>query len=464
MKIRTKLTVFSVALIAAAIIACCFLILSFAQQDTISNVAQSGLNDYAGFYSSLCSALSPSGEITPSIQRSYVLSAFRSVAGSNEYTLRSQDDILSNNMGFEVESVMKNAQTADEIRYVALQYKTIHIGDKDYFIAHSTFDFQHSTYDLSMTRDISEIMGRIRMLAVKCLVTSLIVIVVAAILMWLFVFRALKPIKTLQEGANRLAQCQYEDRIPVTGNDELSTLALDFNTMADAIEENIRALHETAERKQAFINDLSHELKTPVTSIMLSSETLLNRKLPPEEANRSLARIYNQSKWLEQLSQKLMTLVLLQGEIRTKPESVSELLESVEESVSDVFQESGISLVIACEIDTLPMDFDLMRAALVNLVDNARKASRKGQSIEIHAYGSIIEVTDHGKGIPKEELSRITEPFYIADRSRSKKHGGVGLGLALAAQIIETHSAQMEIDSILGQGTTVRLAFSPPPQ
>lgn len=462
MKIRTKLTIFSIALIAAAVIACCFLILSFAQQDALSNVTESGLNDYEEFYSSLRSALSPSDDIMPSIQRSYVLSAFRSVAGSNKYTLRSEDNILSNNVGFEVESVMENAQTSDETAYVSLKYKTIHVDGKDYFIAHSTFDFQDVTYDLSMARDISETMGHIRTLAVKCLVAGLIVIAVAAILMWLFVFRALKPINTLQVGANRLAKGQYENRIPITGKDELSTLAADFNTMADAIEGNIHALNETAERKQAFINDLSHELKTPVTSIMLSSETLLNRKLPLEEMNRSLERIYNQSKWLEQLSQKLMALVLLQKEIHMQPESVSELLEAAAESAADVLRENGISLVVECEIDTLPMDFDLLRAALVNLVDNARKASRSGQSIMLRAYGSTIEVADCGKGIPQEEIERITEPFYMVERSRSKKHGGTGLGLTLVRQIAEAHVARLTVESTLGQGTVMRIIFEQP--
>ena len=338
MKLRTKLTVFSIVLIAAAVIACCFLILSFAQQDALSNVIENGLSDYDEFYFSLCNALSSSNDTMPSIQRSFVLNAFRSVAGSNEYTLRSGDDFLSNNVGFDVESVMENAQTTDETGYISLQYKTIHVDGKDYFIAHSTFDFQDTAYDLSMARDISETMGRIRTLAARCIVAGLIVMAAAAVLMWLFVFRALKPIKTLQAGANKIAQGQYENRIPIKGKDELSTLAADFNTMAHAIEGNIHALNETAERKQAFINDLSHELKTPVTSIMLSSETLLSRKLPPEEMNRSLERIYNQSKWLEQLSQKLMALVLLQGKIQVKPESVTELLKAVSESVSDVLQ------------------------------------------------------------------------------------------------------------------------------
>ena len=77
------------------------------------------------------------------------------------------------------------------------------------------------------------------------------------------------------------------------------------------------------------------------------------------------------------------------------------------------------------------MDFDLMRSALVNLVMNAKAASSAGQSVELRAHGQVIEVIDHGKGIEPEEIPRITEPFYRVDRSRSKKHGGAGLGSAV---------------------------------
>lgn len=462
MRLRTKLTLFSVALIAVAVIACCFLILSFAQQDAISNIINRGLEDYGKFYSSFQSGLSYSNLIAPFIERSYVLNAFRSIAGSSEYTLRQGNVFLSNSKGFDVESIMENAQIVDQPAYNSPSYKIIHVNGKDFFVVCSTLEFHGNTYSISMVRDISEVMGRVRALAIRCVVAGLVVIAVTATLMWLLVFRALKPIKTLQAGADRLAHGRYDNRISITGKDEFSELARDFNTMANAIESTVHALNETAERRQAFINDLSHELKTPVTSIMLSSETLLNRKLPPEEMNRSLGRIYSQSKWLEQLSQKLMALVLLQGEIQTQPESVPELLEAVETSVADILQENGLSLVVECTIDTLPMDFDLMRAALVNLVDNARKASHSNQFIMLRAYDNIIEVVDHGRGIPHDEIERITEPFYMVDRSRSKKYGGVGLGLALVRQIAEAHGARLVVKSVLGQGTTISVLFEQP--
>ena len=105
------------------------------------------------------------------------------------------------------------------------------------------------------------------------------------------------------------------------------------------------------------------------------------------------------------------------------------------------------------------MDFVLLRSALVNLVMNAKAASTGGQTIELRAEGHRIEVADHGAGIAPEEIARITEPFYRVDRSRSKKYGGAGLGLALVKRIVEAHGATLTIESVVSEGTTVRIDF-----
>ncbi|HOG02196.1 MAG TPA: HAMP domain-containing sensor histidine kinase [Clostridia bacterium] len=460
MTLPAKLTGLSISLIAIAVISCCAIILSYAQKDALSDVTQAGLQDHEAFYRSFRGSASVSDVPEhPAVRRSFILSAFRGTPGAVEFTLRLGSDFLSNNVGFDVESAMKGAAASEADSYIALEYKIVRVNGKDYFLAHGKIDIGGETYDLSLARDISDATGGVRALALRCLAASLVVTALAATLMWLLVFRSLKPIRTLQESANLLSRGQYENRIAVEGRDELAALARDFNSMADAVEENVGALRETAARRQAFINGLSHEMKTPVTAIMLSAETLLNRRLSPEESNRALARIYNQSKWLESLSQKLMALVLVQGEIEMRPESVADLLGAVKETVSGVFEENGIELIVRCGGGDLCMDFDLMRAALANLADNARKASRSGQTVELCARGNIIEVTDHGRGIPREEIARVTEPFYMVDRSRSKKRGGAGLGLALVRQIAEAHGARLEIESVLDEGTTVRLAF-----
>ena len=139
--------------------------------------------------------------------------------------------------------------------------------------------------------------------------------------------------------------------------------------------------------------------------------------------------------------------------------SVPKLFERVEKSVAETLRQRDMRLLSDCQIDTLNMDADLMQSVLINLVDNASKASAPGQTIAIRAYDDVIEVYDNGMGIPQSELERITEPFYVVDKSRSKKLGGSGLGLALVKEIVNAHGAALEIESSVGVGTTIRVRF-----
>lgn len=461
MKLRTKLTLFSIALIVIAIFACCLIILSFANGQEMQRVTNAGLADYDALYYSFRSEIYANSELPelPAVKRSFLIQTFRGISGSEEFTLRVGDEILCNNTGFDVEGLFQNARQYETSENGTIQYRIANVNSEDYFLAYASLVVNADTYYISLARNISDVTNDIHLLAMKCFIAGLAVTIIAAGVMWVIVLRSLKPIKTLQASANELAAGQYENRILVQGQDELAVLAADFNSMADAIQAKINELNETAERQQAFINGLSHEMKTPVTSIMLSSETLLGRKVSTESMRRSLERIYDQSQWLERLSQKLMTLVMLQGEIEKRPQSVARLLEAVKETTSDALAENNMNLTVDCDMDTLPMDFDLMRSALVNLVENARKASEAGQTVEIRAHEGVITVADHGKGIPQDELARVMEPFYMVDRSRNKKAGGVGLGLALVKRIAQAHGARVEVDSPLHQGTTVRIIF-----
>ena len=106
------------------------------------------------------------------------------------------------------------------------------------------------------------------------------------------------------------------------------------------------------------------------------------------------------------------------------------------------------------------MEQDLLTSLLLNLIDNAGKASQPGGKIELIARGNTICVTDHGCGMAQEELDKITQPFYVIDRSRARKNGGAGLGLALAEEIARLHHVRLLFESEPGIGTTVKVVFS----
>jgi len=459
MKLRTKLTVFSILLIGIAVFICCVMILSFVRSAILSDITQTGLEDYQAFYQTFRDTLIGDLPQSDIVRRSLLVGAFRAIEGFVEFSLKENGEILSSNIGFDVESLFEPDAKASAEMPVAAQHKILRLPGGDYFLAHATLSVGTDRYDLSLARNITKSTNEIRSLAAKCAIVGIVITALSTVAMRIIVFRAMRPVDRLRAGAGELARGHYDNRIEMRGHDELAELASDFNSMADAIEANVSQLNEKSVRQQTFINDLSHEMKTPVTSILLSAETLRDRNVPKETLNLLLARIYDQGKWLELLSQKLMSLVLLQKEIDLKEERVSALIDAVRETCEIALHEQGISLVTSCDADTLLMDFDLMRSALTNLVMNAKSASSTGQTVELRAYGRIIEVIDHGKGIEPEEIPRVTEPFYRVDRSRSKKHGGAGLGLALVKRIAQAHGARLVIESVVSQGTVVRMEF-----
>lgn len=479
MRLRTKLTLTATVIVIFAVFISTFLIITFTKQNVLNEIISSGTADFEEFLiSGLNSKLYTDLNMSDRSSYSYLRFRFYNLPGYDEFVLQEGDTLISNNTGIDaVRALEAHRVTSTDIDYVVnmLRHAICHIGDQDYFIASTSFSIgEGKEYTLSLVRNVTSTLDDVNRLGMKCAFAGAAVIIAAALLVFLLVRRSLLPVHELEKGAVEISDGNYESRIPVKGHDEIASLAERFNRMAEAISEKIAALNETAERQQTFIGALSHEMKTPVTSIMARSETLLVRDISEDDKQRSLERIYNQCAWLEKLSGKLTALIMLQGRVDVKPESVRELLAAVEETVLDVLDEKNITLVTDCKMDTLPVDFDLMRAALANLVDNAAKASERSSLIELRAYdhpadacvgggpgNHIIEVEDHGRGIPKEEIERITQPFYMVDRSRSKKTGGVGLGLALVERIVQAHRAKMTISSTFGQGTTVKMVFSP---
>lgn len=307
--------------------------------------------------------------------------------------------------------------------------------------------------------DITGLDETIRQMGRQFLCIGLEVIAVGLLLIIFVVCRTMKPLQKLQAAASEIADGNYDRRVKVRSKNEVGALAVSFNHMADSVEAHVRELTEAAERQRLFTGAVTHEFKTPLTGVLLNTDSLLNTYMTEEEQQEALGAIQSQGQWLERLVQKLLKLLTLKQEITLEPVSARELLESVRESTAEVLKQRGVKLDIQCGSENYQGDGDLLRSALVNLVDNASKASKPGQTVWITASDHRLEVADQGAGIPTEALKHITEPFYMADRSRSKHQGGVGLGLALVKEIVSAHGGSLEVESTPGIGTIVRIKF-----
>lgn len=318
------------------------------------------------------------------------------------------------------------------------------------------------TYYVGLIRDVSEVFQRrdqnlktYRMvLLISVLCGSLAITLVAAVLTG--------PIRKLSRSTRAIAGGQYSRRARVRTQDELGQLAEDFNRMADSLEAKIRELAEAAQRQRDFTASFAHELKTPLTSVIGYADTLRSRELPRQRQMEAADYIFSEGKRLEAMSLALLDLFALERQSpNLVPVQAQALARSVQESCRFLLEERQVHLEVSVEPGQLLGEPNLLKTLLYNLVDNSRKATDPGGTVELLGApcpkGYLFQVRDHGRGIPPEALDRITEPFYMVDKSRARAQGGAGLGLALCQTIAQAHGARLHFESRVGEGT--RVAF-----
>ncbi len=269
-----------------------------------------------------------------------------------------------------------------------------------------------------------------------------------------FARRMTRPLRTLTTASAEIADGDYARRTGLHTGDEIETLSSSFDKMADAVQEKITALQADVRQREDFMGAFAHELKTPMTSIIGYADMLRTIQASPAEQYEAAGAIYHEGRRLEALSGKLLALLGLGEEtITLQPTALAALWPRLQAACP------GVPLQLpACDA-AVQADADLLLDLLCNLVGNAVKASEPGQPVEVRAADNgdtvTLTVADHGCGIPQSEISRVTEPFYMVDKSRARKQGGSGLGLALCKRIAEVHGSDLHIESTPGEGTRV---------
>lgn len=290
----------------------------------------------------------------------------------------------------------------------------------------------------------------------------LTLIFVSGALIFVIALYLTRPVTQLSQAAKRMARGDFTVRLNSRSDDEIGMLSRDFDTMADQLEKNIQELKEASERQESFLASFAHELKTPLTAIIGYADMIRSKKMTEEQRFEAATYIFQEGNRLESLSFKLMEMILLKKQdFPLNPVQAATLFESVRGAVAPTLQAQNLSLVLAAEDAVLFAEPNLLETVLVNLIDNARKASFPGGEIRVEgmrvAQGYRIAVCDRGRGIPKEDLPKITEAFYMVDKSRARAEGGAGLGLALCAAIVALHHGEMEFESEPGKGTRVTI-------
>lgn len=283
---------------------------------------------------------------------------------------------------------------------------------------------------------------------------------VAAFGYWL-----LRPVRELDKAAQNIAAGNYDQRVSVNSNDEIGSLAQQFNRMADEIEGRIQQLQLESVRQQRFIDNLTHESRTPLTSIIGYAELLQKVDYDPALFQKGLNYIHSEGKRMLNLNNMLLDLTFYREKnFELLPQPVLPICREVQEIITVRAAERNIIIEVQGDDFVLPLDSDLMKSLLLNLVDNALKASNDNSRIIIGTVlnedARVLYVQDFGRGMEAKELEKIKEPFYRVDKARSRKDGGVGLGVAICNQIAHTLQGRLDYESEPNKGTTAKIYFT----
>lgn len=266
-----------------------------------------------------------------------------------------------------------------------------------------------------------------------------------------------RKIKILNKTVKEVAKGNYTAKVKKLGNDEIGNVGKSFNKMTDALQKNISEIEKVSENRKRFIGNLTHEIRTPLTSIVGYSSLIKNRKVADEKVVLEYSkRIYDEGKYIEEISQKLMDLMLLEnGSIIKNTINLSEKLNRIIEEMQITFPYVIFQRQIEKDV-YINFDKTLLKTLIINLTKNAINAYENNPIVRIELdKRKVIKVIDYGKGIKKEELEKIKEPFYTLSKDRNRKFSGMGLGLPLCIQIVEMQEGRLEIESKENEGTKI---------
>ena len=300
-----------------------------------------------------------------------------------------------------------------------------------------------------------------------CSIYQIVVVgvgLVASVLQLLFTRLLTKPLEKLTVASNQIAAGNFDMRVEKSGgiasSAEITELSQNFNTMADYVANYIEELKQAAQNRDDFVADFTHELKTPLTSVIGYADMLRTYEMEPEERRECAELIYKEGSRLEALSLNLLELIVLRkNEITTSLANASAIADETQKAVHFLLKRYKVSLNLDVADADVLVEPSLIKTLLYNLIDNACKASTEGKSIllkgEICNDRYCFSVADNGCGIPQDQLKKITEPFYMVDKSRARSMGGAGLGLSICNEIANLHGSELKIESTEGKGTTI---------
>jgi len=309
---------------------------------------------------------------------------------------------------------------------------------------------------LVVGRELDEVQHAVRGLILLLLASTPIALALGGGGGWLLARAALRPVDVMTKMAAAVDPHRDHEPIPVPDpDDELSRLARTLNDM-------LGRLHDALEQERRFSADASHELRTPLGIMGAELDVALRSKSTPDAARPTLSSLREEVATLTRVVENLFLLARMdQQQAAVVDRQYADLLElttRVAARFATKASDRGVELTVEGVAAAARVDTDLMSLVLSNLVDNALEYTGRGGSVRMtvgqNGSAATVSVADTGIGIAPEQLAHIFDRFYRADRARSRKTGGAGLGLAIVQRLVEAHDGSIEVSSRPGQGST----------
>ncbi len=289
-------------------------------------------------------------------------------------------------------------------------------------------------------------------------------------LLWIFLLSLLaiyfvserisRPLKEMSYAAKSFAKGKFDVRVPVRGNDEVAELATAFNNMAGSLE-------KLEEDRSIFLSNISHDLRTPMTTISGFIDGILSGTIPKDKADYYLEIVASEVKRLARLVNSLLSITRLEsGERKFNMVSfdICEMARQVLISFESKIDEKRLDITFECDSDNMLVtaDSDAIHQVVYNLIDNAIKFSNEAGELKLRIHNTdkktVVSVRNSGNGISAEDIPHVFDRFYKSDRSRGLDKTGLGLGLYISKTIIDQHGEEMWVKS--EEGVFCEFAFT----
>lgn len=299
---------------------------------------------------------------------------------------------------------------------------------------------------------------------IKTVVLSSLWIMLAALIAVYFISdRVISPIKSMRSAAKSFAAGNFDVRVPVVGHDEVAELASAFNNMANS-------LAHLEEMRNTFLENVSHDLRTPMTTISGFIDSILDGAIPPSQEKYYLNIISSEVKRLSRLVTTLLDLTRIQAGERKFTKTAFDICEMARQiliSMESRIDDKQLKVEFNCDYENMYVsaDRDAIHQIFYNLCDNAVKFSREGGKLRVtirsYARKIHIYVYNEGQGIPEADLLFIFDRFYKSDKSRGLDRTGVGLGLYIVKSIIDAHGETIDVKSEYGNYCEFHFTLEP---